>query len=173
MEDAERVGGGEAVGDLDAGGEDELEAGGAFGDDLVEGLAGDVLHDDVGFFAVAVLFGGFADVVDGADVGVVDGGGEAGFAELGGAHLLDGEVAALEEFEDDGALEEGVGGEEDDAAAACADLADKLVLLDFAALHGSIIARECFRMRKATRRVSVGFDDSLVKGDQRADGCLN
>ena len=36
MEDAEVVGGGEAVGDLDAGGEDELEAGGAFGDELVE-----------------------------------------------------------------------------------------------------------------------------------------
>ena len=51
MEDAEGVGGGETVGDLDAGGEDELEAGGAFGDELVEGLAGDVLHDDVGFFA--------------------------------------------------------------------------------------------------------------------------
>ncbi|WP_433964797.1 hypothetical protein [Tunturiibacter gelidiferens] len=71
---------------------------------------------------------------------MVDGGGEAGFAELGGAHLLDREVAALEEFEDDGALEEGVVGEEHDAAAACADLADELVLLDLAALHGLIIA---------------------------------
>ena len=141
VEDAEVVGGGEAVGGLDAGGEDELEAGGAFGDELVEGLAGDVLHDDVGFFAVAVFGGGFADVVDGADVGVVDGGGEAGFAELGGAHLLGGEVAALEELEDDGALEEGVVGEVDDAAAAGADLADELVLLDLAALHDFIIAR--------------------------------
>src|SRR6202020_3160498 len=108
----------------------------AFGDELVEGFAGDVLHDDVGFFAAAVLFGGFADVVNGADVGVVDGGGEAGFAELGGADLLDGEVAALEEFEDDGALEEGVGGEEDDSAAAGTDSADELVVLDGAALHG-------------------------------------
>ena len=141
MEDAEVVGGGEAVGGLNAGGEDELEAGGAFGDDLVEGLARDVLHDDVGFFAVSAFGGGFADVVDGADVGVVDGGGEAGFAELGGAHLLNGEVAALEEFEDDGALEEGVCGEKHDTAAAGADLADELVLLDLAALHGLIIAR--------------------------------
>src|ERR1700679_3222294 len=102
MEDAQVVGGGEAVGGLGAGGKNELEAGRAFGDELVEGFAGDVLHDDVGFFAVAVLFGGFADVVYGADVGVVDGGGEAGFAELRGANLLDGKVAALEEFEDDG-----------------------------------------------------------------------
>ncbi len=53
MEDAELMRGGESVGDLDAGGEDELEAGGAFGDDLVEGFAGDVLHDDVGFLFAA------------------------------------------------------------------------------------------------------------------------
>ena len=52
VEDAEVVGGGEAVGGLNAGGEDELEAGRAFGDELVEALAGDVLHDDVGFFTV-------------------------------------------------------------------------------------------------------------------------
>ncbi len=75
------------------------EAGGALGDELVERLAGDVLHDDVGFFGVTGFCGSLADVVDGADVGVIDGGGETGFAELGGAHLLDGEVAALEELE--------------------------------------------------------------------------
>ena len=68
-------------------------------------------------------------------------GGETGLAKLGGAHLLDGEVAALEELEDDGTLEEGVVGEVHDSAAACADLADKLVLLDYAALHEFIIAR--------------------------------
>lgn len=98
MEDSEQVGGGEAVGDLNAGGEDQLEAGGALVDEFVEGLAGDVLHDDVGFFAGAAFGGGFADVIDGADVGMVDGGGEAGFTKLGGAHLLGGEVAAFEEL---------------------------------------------------------------------------
>ncbi len=103
-------------------------------------LAGDVLHDDVGFFGVAGFGGGFADVVDRADVGVVDGGGETGLAELGGAHLLDGQVAALEEFEHDGALEERVVGQEYDAAAASADLADELVLLDDPSLHAFIIA---------------------------------
>jgi hypothetical protein len=71
---------------------------------------------------------------------VVDGGGEAGFAELGGAHLLGGEVAALEELEDDGTLEESVVGEVHDTTAAGADLADELVLLDLASLHDSIIA---------------------------------
>jgi hypothetical protein len=50
-------------------------------------------------------------------------------------------VAALEELEDDGALEEGVVREVDDAAAAGADLADELVLLDLASLHEFIIAR--------------------------------
>ena len=120
-------------------------------------LAGDVLHDDVGFFAVAGFGGGLADVVDGADVGVVDGGGEAGLAELGGAHLLGGEVAALEELEDDGALEEGVVGEVDDAAAAGADLADELVLLDFAALHDFIIASVGVWMMKGRGKgVTIG-----------------
>ena len=94
------VRGGEAVGDLDSGGEDELEAGWALGDELVKRLAGDVLHDDVGFGLLgAVVTGvgcGLPYVVDGADVGMVDGGGETGLAELGGAHLLDGEIAALE-----------------------------------------------------------------------------
>jgi hypothetical protein len=79
---------------------------------------------------------------------MVDGGGEAGFAELGGAHLLGGEVAAFQELEDDGALEEGVVGEVDDAAAAGADLADELVLLDLASLHDFIIARAGVWMMK-------------------------
>ena len=68
---------------------------------------------------------------------MVDGGGEAGFAELGGAHLLEGERAALEDFEHDGALEQGVVGEVHDAAAAGADLADELVVLDCAVLHSA------------------------------------
>ena len=55
MEDAEPVRGGEAVGDLDAGGERELQAGRALGDHLVERLAGDVLHDDVGLVLAARL----------------------------------------------------------------------------------------------------------------------
>ena len=53
----------------------------------------------------------------------------------------DGEVAALEQLEHDGALEEGVVGKVDDAAAARADLANEFVLLDDASLHVSIIAR--------------------------------
>ena len=137
MEDAEGVGGGEAVGDLDADGEDELQAGGAFGDELIEGLAGDVLHDDEGFLAF------FADFVDGADVGVLDGGGHARFAQDGGAHLFEGERAALEDFEHDGAHELGVVGEVDDAAAAGSQFADQLIVGN-GALHwvGSVYRGE-------------------------------
>jgi hypothetical protein len=139
MEDAHVVGGGEAVGDLHAAGEDELGVGGAFGDDLVEGLARDVLHDDVGF-GVAFTWVGLADFVDGADVRVVDGGGKASFSKLGGAHLLGGLGTALEELENDGALEESVVREVHDTAAAGADLAEELVLPDDAASHGVIIS---------------------------------
>ena len=143
MEDADQVRGGEAVGDLDAGRKDKLQTGGALGDDLVQGLAGNVLHDDVGFVLLAAgagLGGSFADVVDGADVGVVDGGGEAGLAELGGTYLLERLRAALEQLEDDGPLQEVVRGQIDDAAAAGADFADELVVPDCAALHTLIIA---------------------------------
>ena len=129
MEDAERVGGGESVGDLDADGQDELEAGWPFGDELVKRLAGDVLHDDEGFFAF------FADLIDGANVGVLDGRGHAGFTQNRGAHLLEGEGAALKDFKDDGAHELGVVGKVDDAGAAGAELAVQLVVGD-GALHG-------------------------------------
>jgi len=54
---------------------------------------------------------------------------------LGGADLLGGLGAALEELEDDGALQKGVIGEEYNAAAAGTDLADKFVLPDDPALH--------------------------------------
>ncbi len=141
VEDAELVRGGEAVGDLDSGGERELQAGRALGDDLVERLAWDVLHDDVGLVLSAGLGGGLADVVDGGDVGVVDGRGQAGLAQLRGADLLQRLRAALEQLEDDRTLQERVGGQVDDARPTGADLAQKLVVADCAALHALIIAR--------------------------------
>src|SRR5262249_29168605 len=55
MEDAKRVCGGEPIRDLDAGGEGKPKGRGTFDDDLVEALAGNVLHDDVGFFTRAGL----------------------------------------------------------------------------------------------------------------------
>ena len=135
MEDAELVRGGESVGGLYARGEDELEAGWAFGDDLVEGLAGDVLHDDVRLVLTAGVGGCFAYVIDSADVRVVDGGGEASLAELRSANLLDRQRASFEQLEDDRALQERVRRKVDDARPASADLALKLIVPDCAALH--------------------------------------
>ena len=112
MEDAELVRGGEAVGDLDAGGEHKLQAGRPLGDYLVQRLAGDVLHDDVGFGlfllaagATAGLRGSLAYIVDRCDVRVIDGRGQTGLAELRGAHLLQRQRAALEQLDDDGPLQ--------------------------------------------------------------------
>jgi hypothetical protein len=132
MKDAEGVGGTEAVGDLDADGENELQAGGAFDDELVERLPGHVLHDDEGFLAL------FADLIDGADVGMLDGGGHAGFAQNGGAHLLLGESAALEDLQYDGAHQLRVIRKVHDAAAARSQLAGQLIVRD-GALHLSSV----------------------------------
>ncbi len=163
MEDAQIVRGGEAVRDLDARRERELQACRSLGDDLVERLAGDVLHDDVGFFAVAGVGWSYAYLVDGADVGVVDGRGQPGFAKLRGAHLLDGQVAALQQLEDNGALEEGVVRQVDHAAAARADLANEFVLLDDASLHASIIAsRELGKMNAGRGGVSNRLPEDSI-----------
>ena len=86
---------------------------GPFGDELVERFAGDVLHDDIGF-RVAGAVGTCSGLGEGlacfAQVAQTLGwsmaGGETGFAKLGSAPLLDGEIAALKGLKDYGALEE-------------------------------------------------------------------
>ena len=153
MEDAKLVCGVESVGNLNAGGEHELQAGGSFPDHLVEALAGNVLHDDVGL-VLATVCRGFANVVDGADVRVIDSGGEPGFSELGGAHLLKRLGAALEELEHDRPLQQRVGCEVHNARAARSDLAQELIVPDCAALHDFIIASSgCDR--SARKRVII------------------
>ncbi len=99
MKDAEGVRRLQAIGNLDADGEQKLRSGRATLDELIERLAGHILHDDV------ALVAGLAHFVDGADVGVLDGGGEAGFAQDGGAELLRREQAGAQNFEHDGALQ--------------------------------------------------------------------
>ena len=96
MEDAQRVGGVEAVGDLDADGEDQLEAGRPASDELVKRLARNVLHDD------EALVTTFADFVNGADIGVFNGRGEARFAQNSRAQLLGREQAGAENFKTTG-----------------------------------------------------------------------
>ena len=64
---------------------------------------------------------GFADVVDGADVGVIEGGGGLGFALEAGERLRIGGDVFGEEFECDEAMEAGVFGLVDNAHAAATE----------------------------------------------------
>lgn len=98
--------------------------------DLVEGFAFEEFHDDEGAGFVV------SDVVDGDDVGVLEGGEGAGLAdeigfEVGGA---DGGVFGwADPFEGDVAIELGVVGEVDVAEAALADFSFHLVAVGHAA----------------------------------------
>ena len=160
MEDAQRVRGGKPIRDLNARRKHQLQirwAGGAeLRDVLIERLPGDVLHDDIGFDSAAGLIRHLADVVDRADVGVVDRGGQPRLTQLRGTHLLSRQGTALEQLQHNRPLQQRVGCQKDDAGAAGPDLADKLVVADDAALHGSIIA--CGVVRNA--HAALG-DDAL------------
>ena len=105
MDDPARVRGGERVGDLDRDGQRALHVQGPARHELLERLALDVLHDDVGH-AVEL-----ADVVDAGYVGMVERGAQAGLAveaaaggpavEVGPEHLdddrtMEAEVLGLE-----------------------------------------------------------------------------
>jgi hypothetical protein len=96
VEDAEAVCGREAVGDLDADREGELQAERAGLYQPVERPAGDELHDDEG----APLH--LVHLVDGADVRVLDGGGEPRLAQRGFARVV-ARAVAPEHLQHDGA----------------------------------------------------------------------
>ena len=94
------------------------------GDPVLERHAVQVLHDQEG--AAVVL----ADVVDGADVGMIQGGGCLGLAaEALQSLMILGEVVG-EKFESDEAAEAGVLGFVDDAHSAAAKLLDDSVMRD-------------------------------------------
>ncbi len=124
MNDALGVRGVEAVGDVDGEGEEAFEVHGAAGDGVLEGLALEVLHRDEG------LAVGVADFVDGADVGVVEGGGGFGFA----AETFEGLGIAGErfgeEFQSDETVEERVLGFVDDAHSAATESFDDAEMRD-------------------------------------------
>jgi|ERR1017187_517745 hypothetical protein len=74
VHDAFGVGGVEGVGNLDGDIEETVELHGTAGDEVLESLALETLHRDEG---LAVFF---SDIVDGADIGMVESGGGFGFA---------------------------------------------------------------------------------------------
>ena len=118
-----------SVRDLDTDRKHQRYGRGAFMNDGVEGLARDILHDDVGFI------GGLADFIDGTDIRVLNSRCEPGFPQDRGPHLLDGERPFPQHFEHDRPHQQRVGGKIDNATAARAQLAGDLVVLQDAGLH--------------------------------------
>ena len=122
VDDALRMGGIESVGDFDGIGEELIEFEGAAGDDVLERGAIEKFHGDEGFAGV------FADVVDGADVGMVQRGGGAGFAFEAFQRLgVVGDVFR-EEFEGDEAAQAGIFGFVDYAHATAAEFFDDAIV---------------------------------------------
>jgi len=118
------VGGVESVGGVDADFEEAFEFERARGDDVLERGAVEEFHGDKCTAAI------FADVVDGADVGVVQCGGGAGLAFEAFERLgIVGEIV-WEKFEGDEAAEARVFGFIDHAHAATAEFFDDVVMGD-------------------------------------------
>ncbi len=124
VDDALRMGGVEAVGDFDGEGEQSFVFERASGDEVLEGDAVEVLHGDEGLVAMP------ADFVDGADVGVIEGGGGAGLA----AEALEGLRVAREivgkKLEGNETAEFGVFSFVDNTHASTAEFFDDAVVRD-------------------------------------------
>ena len=114
----------EGIGDLDTEREDGFQLHRAITDDVLKGDAVEVFHDEEG--AAGVL----ADVIDSADVGVVQGGGGLGFAAKSLERLAVLGEFFRQEFQGNEATETGVLGLVDDAHAAAAQLFDDAVVRD-------------------------------------------
>ena len=109
------VGGIEGVGDFDGEVEEAIEFHGTASDEVLEGLPFETFHGDEG----PSVF--FADVVDGADVGMVESGGGFGFAAKAAERLrIFGEVVG-KKFQGDEAVEAGVLSFVDDSHASAAE----------------------------------------------------
>ena len=130
VDDAGAMGGVERVGDFDADFEKAFEFERAAGDDVLESGAVEKFHGDEGAAVV------FADVVDRADVGMVQGGGGAGFALEAIERLWIVREIVGEKFESDEAAEAGVFGFVDDAHSAAAEFFDDAVMGDGLADEG-------------------------------------
>ena len=127
MDDAFGVRGIEGVGDLDGEFEGFFDGQRLAGNAVLQRLAFEVLHGDEG---PSVFLG---DFVNGADVGVIEGGGGAGFAlEAFESGAIFGHIVG-EEFQGDEATEGGVFGFVDHAHAAATEFFDNAIVGDGAA----------------------------------------
>ena len=130
MDDVLGMGGVEGVGDLRGERNELVELNGAAVDAMLEGLALEQLHGDEGATVVLV------NIVNGADVRVIQSRGGAGFALKTLERLSVGSESVGEEFERDAAAEAGVLGFVDDAHAATAEFAEDAIVRDGLADHG-------------------------------------
>ncbi len=130
MDDAFFVGGVEGVGELNAHVDRARNWEGAQGDQFVEGLPFEQLHGDEG--AAIVFFDG----VNGANAGMIERGGGAGFAQETFERLGLAARVFWQEFEGHAAAELGVLGFIDDAHASAAELAEDFVVGDGFVEHG-------------------------------------
>ena len=122
MNDAAAVRLGQRVGDFEHEFERLVDGQRAPADGLLERAPIDVLHDEE---ERAV---GLVDLVDGADVRVVDGRSGAGLAHEAGARLLVADQVGGQRFDGDDAVQLGVFGFVDDAHAAFAYLSEDAIV---------------------------------------------
>src|SRR3984885_2111886 len=129
MEDAQMMRGMQSVRDLNADRKHKLQAGRSAANEPVERLAGNVLHDDIAFIAA------FANFINSANIRMLDRRSQPGFAQHRRAQLLGRKQTGAQNLEDYRALQKRVVGQVDDAAAAGAQLALNLIVLDGSSLH--------------------------------------
>jgi len=130
MDDAFLVSGTEGIGELNADIDGARNGEFALREDLVEGQAFEELHGDEG--DAFMLFDG----VDGADSGMIEGGGGTGFAEEAFEGLSVATCLFREEFEGHVAAELGILGFIDHAHAPTANFAEDFVMSDGFVDHG-------------------------------------
>jgi hypothetical protein len=124
VNDAFGVGGIERVRNFDGEVEQAVKLHGTASDEVLQSLAFEALHGDEG---LAVFF---SDIVDGADVGMVEGRGGFGFAAKAAERLGIFSEVVREEFQSDEAVETGVLSPVDDSHAAAAEHLDHAVVRD-------------------------------------------
>src|SRR5579875_1114200 len=126
------VGGFKSIGDLNPHRDHKLRTCRSPRNQPIERLAGYVLHGDKGFVAA------LACLVDCADIRVLEGRGQARFAQDGGASFLGAERAGAQNLEHYRPLQQRVVGQVDNAASAFAETAHDFVVFDRSALHPSL-----------------------------------
>jgi hypothetical protein len=130
MNDSLGVGGVQRVGEVDAERKEGFHFQGAPGDVVLQRRAFQKLHGNVRF---SILF---ADVVDGADVGMIQGRRCLGFALKPGERLWVSCDVFGEELERDETMEASILGFVDDAHTAATELLDDAIMRDGLADHG-------------------------------------